>query len=210
MQLVRRSTCSEYKAGGAENLEGFLFPATYELKRGANVKRPGRQAAGRVQGAVRDGRHALREGEEPDAVRRPDHRVDGRARGRGRQGPPADRVGDLQPPQGRDPARASTRRSASRPGNWTEPLQDVRARSRLAVQHAHESRACRRARSATRGSSRSRPRRTRPSTDYLFFVVKPCGEGEHVFAETDAEFQQDVDQYNAERDRQGGQSPTDC
>ena len=27
----------EYKAGGAENLEGFLFPATYELKRGASA-----------------------------------------------------------------------------------------------------------------------------------------------------------------------------
>ena len=26
-------------------------------------------------------------------------------------------------------------------------------------------------------------------TDYRFFVVKPCGEGEHVFSETDAEFQ---------------------
>ena len=47
-------------------------------------------------------------------------------------------------------------------------------------------------------------------TDYLFFVVKPCGEGEHVFSETDAEFQQDVARYNAERDRQGGQSPTEC
>ena len=47
-------------------------------------------------------------------------------------------------------------------------------------------------------------------TDYLFFVVEPCGEGEHAFAETDAEFQQYVDQYNAERDRQGGQSPTEC
>jgi UPF0755 protein len=28
----------EYKAGGAEDLEGFLFPATYELKSGADVK----------------------------------------------------------------------------------------------------------------------------------------------------------------------------
>ncbi len=26
-----------YKAAGAENLEGFLFPATYELKRGASA-----------------------------------------------------------------------------------------------------------------------------------------------------------------------------
>jgi UPF0755 protein len=47
-------------------------------------------------------------------------------------------------------------------------------------------------------------------TGYLFFVVKPCGEGEHVFAKTDAEFQRDVARYDAERARRGGKSPADC
>jgi hypothetical protein len=31
-----------------------------------------------------------------------------------------------------------------------------------------------------------------------------------VFTETDAEFQAAVDKYDAERARQGGQSPTEC
>ncbi len=36
-------------------------------------------------------------------------------------------------------------------------------------------------------------------TDYLFFVVKPCGEGEHAFSSTDAEFQRDYERYQASR-----------
>jgi UPF0755 protein len=47
-------------------------------------------------------------------------------------------------------------------------------------------------------------------TDFLFYVVKPCGEGAHNFSSTDAQFQRDVAAYNAARDRAGGQSPTSC
>jgi uncharacterized YceG family protein len=36
-------------------------------------------------------------------------------------------------------------------------------------------------------------------TDYLFFVVKPGGEGEHAFSSTDAEFQRDYERYQASR-----------
>ena len=70
---------------GAENLEGFLFPATYELKRGGERRRAGRQAARGVQATVRQGRPAQGEAQEPDPVRRADHRVDGRARGQRRR-----------------------------------------------------------------------------------------------------------------------------
>jgi UPF0755 protein len=44
-------------------------------------------------------------------------------------------------------------------------------------------------------------------TGYLFYVVKPGGNGAHAFSETDAEFQRDVARYNRERERRGGQSP---
>jgi uncharacterized YceG family protein len=47
-------------------------------------------------------------------------------------------------------------------------------------------------------------------TDFLYYVVKPGTCGEHVFTETDAEFQAAVDEYNSERAAAGGQSPTDC
>jgi uncharacterized YceG family protein len=36
-------------------------------------------------------------------------------------------------------------------------------------------------------------------TDYLFFVVKPGGEGEHAFSSTDAEFQRDYERYQSSR-----------
>jgi uncharacterized YceG family protein len=46
--------------------------------------------------------------------------------------------------------------------------------------------------------------------DYLFYVVKPCGDGAHNFSSTDAEFQEDVDAYNAKREELGGKSPVTC
>jgi uncharacterized YceG family protein len=48
------------------------------------------------------------------------------------------------------------------------------------------------------------------NVDYLFYVVKPGTCGEHAFSSTDAQFQQDVARYNAARDRAGGKSPTTC
>ena len=46
--------------------------------------------------------------------------------------------------------------------------------------------------------------------DYLYYVVKPGTCGEHSFSSTDAEFQADVAAYNAARDAAGGQSPDSC
>ncbi|MGI8585814.1 MAG: endolytic transglycosylase MltG, partial [Thermoleophilaceae bacterium] len=47
-------------------------------------------------------------------------------------------------------------------------------------------------------------------SDFLYYVVKPGTCGEHVFTETDAEFQVAVDEYNAAREAAGFQSPDDC
>ena len=46
-------------------------------------------------------------------------------------------------------------------------------------------------------------------TDYLFFVVKPGTCGEHVFTETEEEFFAAEDEYQAALQAEGG-SPTDC
>ena len=48
------------------------------------------------------------------------------------------------------------------------------------------------------------------SVPYLFYVVKPCGNGAHAFSSTDAKFQQDVAKYNAARERRGGKDPSRC
>jgi len=47
-------------------------------------------------------------------------------------------------------------------------------------------------------------------TGFLFYVVKPGTCGKHNFAKSDAEFQGYVNQYNRARDKNGGKSPTTC
>jgi uncharacterized YceG family protein len=47
-------------------------------------------------------------------------------------------------------------------------------------------------------------------TNYLFYVAAVCGNGSHRFAATDAQFQRYVEQYNSARDKRGGKSPTNC
>jgi uncharacterized YceG family protein len=45
---------------------------------------------------------------------------------------------------------------------------------------------------------------------YIYYVVKPCGNGAHTFATTDAEFQKAVAAYNRKRDQLGGKDPSHC
>jgi uncharacterized YceG family protein len=46
-------------------------------------------------------------------------------------------------------------------------------------------------------------------SSYLYFVVKPCGRGEHVFLKTDAEFTRAAQRYERARQAKGG-SPVNC
>ena len=45
------------------------------------------------------------------------------------------------------------------------------------------------------------------NTSYLYYVVKPGSNGAHAFSRTDAEFQRDVARYQASREANGGQAP---
>jgi len=45
---------------------------------------------------------------------------------------------------------------------------------------------------------------------YLFYVVKPGTCGQHAFSSTDAQFQRDVQRYDAARAAAGGRSPERC
>jgi UPF0755 protein len=47
-------------------------------------------------------------------------------------------------------------------------------------------------------------------THYLYFVVKPCGNGEHVFSSSYAQFLKDAARYNTARTQRGGRSPEKC
>lgn len=46
--------------------------------------------------------------------------------------------------------------------------------------------------------------------DHLFYVVKPCGRGAHAFSATDEQFQRDVAAYNRAREARGGRDPSEC
>jgi uncharacterized YceG family protein len=48
------------------------------------------------------------------------------------------------------------------------------------------------------------------STSYLYFVVKPCGNGDHAFASRYPQFQAEVQRYYSARTRAGGRSPATC
>ena len=94
-------------------------------------------------------------------------------------------------------------------GNWKRPLRV----SQLEAATPYNTRlnpGCRPARSAARASTRSGRRPSPRARSYLFFVVKPCGEGRHAFAATDAEHQRNVARYDRARAKSGGRSPTDC
>jgi cell division protein YceG involved in septum cleavage len=47
-------------------------------------------------------------------------------------------------------------------------------------------------------------------TSYLYFVVKPCGNGESVFSSSYAKFLVDSARYASARARRGGRSPASC
>jgi UPF0755 protein len=49
-----------------------------------------------------------------------------------------------------------------------------------------------------------------PKTDYLFYVTRPGACGKLTFAETEAEFEAAVDEYNSAREAAGGNSPDSC
>jgi uncharacterized YceG family protein len=91
-------------------------------------------------------------------------------------------------------------------GNWTKPLR----RSELANPSPYNTRLNAGLPPGPIGSpgidsirAAARPART----GYLFFVVKPGGDGAHAFARTEAEHQRNVERYNSARERLGGRSP---
>ncbi|HWC86785.1 MAG TPA: endolytic transglycosylase MltG [Solirubrobacteraceae bacterium] len=47
-------------------------------------------------------------------------------------------------------------------------------------------------------------------TNYLYFVAKPCGNGASAFASTNAQFQLEVQRYDQARAQRGGRSPLKC
>jgi UPF0755 protein len=198
----------DYGARRGRNLEGFLFPATFQLKRG----HPVRELVERQLTAFRQNfrgvsmRYARNKNLTPYEVLTIASLVEREAQ------VPAERpliasVIYNRLRQGIPLGIDATVRFAT--GNWTRPLRMSELRSSSPYNTRRNSGLP----PGPIGSpglasiqAAAHPKRT----NYLFYVVKPCGRGRHAFSATDARFQRDVKRYNRARAKRGGKSPTDC
>ena len=198
----------DYRAPSGATLEGFLFPATYELKKGQPVKR-----------LVR---------EQLEAFKRNFDKVDmSYARRRKltqfdvltiaslveREATVASErplIASVIYNRLRDGIRLdidATTRFVT--GNWEEPLKV----SELENPDPYNTRVHYGLPPGPIGSPglASIKAAARPAeTDYIFYVVAVCGNGKHKFAESNAEFERYVAEYEQAREERGGRSPTNC
>jgi UPF0755 protein len=207
---VKSPLLNPAKYGGrkAKNLEGFLFPATYELAADANVqalvKHQLRAFKDRLSGInMRKAKSknltvfdvitiaSMIEREVSVPEERP--LVASVIYNRLKQGIPL----------GID---ATTRFAV---GNYTEPL----TQSQLDSQSPYNTRVhagLPPGPIGNPGEDSIRAAANPPDTDYLYYVVKPGTCGEHAFSSSYEQFERDVAAYNAAREAAGGKSPTTC
>ena len=193
---------------GTPSLEGFLFPATYRLKRGTTARG---LVAQQVQ-AFKDNtagvslRYAKKKNltlydvliiasmvERETAIPRERRIIAGVIYNRLKQGIPL----------GID---ATTRYDEN---NWSRPLKQ----SELARNSPFNTRLNKGLPPTPIGNPGLASIRAaaRPaSTSALFYVVKPCAGGAHAFSRTDAQFQADVAAYQRKRAELGGRDPSTC
>ena len=197
-----------YGARGARSLEGFLFPATYELKKGQPVRRlVDRQlTAFKRNFAEVDLSYARRRNLTPYDVLTIASLVE-RETALARERPiVASVIYNRLRQDIRLDIDATTRFAVK---NWTEPLRQ----SEIDNPSPYNTRVYSGLPPGPIGNpgldsiqAAARPART----DYLFYVAVICGEGRHRFAATNAEFERFVAEYESERDRRGGKAPTSC
>ena len=199
---------ADYGGRKAKDLEGFLFPATYELKPG----RPVSELVDRQLVAFKrsldqvDLRFAKDKNLTPYDVLTIASMVEREAQ-LPRERKLVASVIYNRLSQGIPLGIDATIRFAT--GNWSEPLKQ----SELAIDSGYNTRTNQGLPPGPIGNPglASLQAAAHPaSTDYLYYVVKPGSCGEHSFSATDAEFQRDVERYNSERAARGGKSPTDC
>jgi UPF0755 protein len=198
----------EYGAGGATSLEGFLFPATYELKKGQPVKR---LVSEQLEAFKRnfdkvDMRYARRRKLTPFDVLTIASLVEREAAVASERPLIASVIYNRLRDGIRLDIDATTRFVT---GNWEEPLKV----SELENPDPYNTRVHYGLPPGPIGSPglASIKAAARPAdTDYIFYVVAVCGNGKHKFAESNAEFERYVAEYEQAREERGGRSPTNC
>ena len=197
-----------YGAQGARSLEGFLFPASYELRKG----RPARALVTEQLKAFKrnfakvDLSYARRKNLTPYDVLIIASLID-REAAVGKERALISSVIYNRLKNDINLGIDATVRFIY--GNWSRPLRQ----SELANPSPYNTRVNAGLPPGPIGNpglasikAAARPARTR----YLFYVAAVCGNGRHKFAKTDAEFQRFVDEYNRAREERGGKSPTEC
>jgi UPF0755 protein len=198
----------DYKAKNARNLEGFLFPATYELKKGQTVRKlvSEQLAAFKRNFDTVDLRYARSKNLTPYDVLTIASLIEREVQvskerkvvasviyNRLRDGMPlgidattrfvvGKWSGELRQSELNNPSPYNTRVHAGLPPG---PIGNPGLASIQAAAHPAK-------------------------TNYLFYVAVVCGNGRHRFAATDAEFQRYVQQYERDRAERRGKSLTNC
>jgi UPF0755 protein len=198
----------DYRAPAGSSLEGFLFPATYELRKGVPVNRlvERQLAAFKQQFATVDMRYARSKNLTPYDVLTIASMVEREAQV-ARERPLIASVIYNRLKNGiRLDIDATTRFAV---GNWSDPLKVSEIQNPSPYNtRVHPGLPPGPIGNPGIASIRAAARPAR--TGYIFYVVKPGTCGRHNFAETDAEFQRYVDQYDRAREAAGGRSPTTC
>jgi UPF0755 protein len=193
---------------GTSTLEGFLFPATFELRRGATATGLVSQqltALRRAFGSadLRLGRRRNLSGYEVLTIASMIEREAGIAKDRRLISAVIANRLRLDMPLGID---ATIR---YRLNNWSRPLRQ----SELATNSAFNTR-LRAGLPPTPignpGAESIRAALHPAKVKYLYYVVKPCGNGAHAFSSSAAQFDRDVAAYNRKRDQLGGKDPSRC
>jgi uncharacterized YceG family protein len=196
---------------GTKSLEGFLFPATYELKRGAKTATASALAAQQLATFKRtfdplDKKAAQRKNLSDYDVLTIASMIEREAEvDKDRRLISAVIYNRLKQhiPLGID---ATLRYHLD---NWTRPLKQ----SELTKDSAFNTRTRQGLPPTPIGSpglASIKAALNPASVKYLYYVVKPCGNGAHAFSSTDAQFQKDVAAYNKKRDQLGGKDPSHC
>jgi UPF0755 protein len=204
----RRLDPTEYKAPRAASLEGFLFPATYELKKGRPVKALVNEQLAHFERNFDkvDLSYAKKKNLTPYDVLIIASLIDREAMV-AKERPLIASVIYNRLREGIPLGIDATVRFVTH--NWKRPLRQ----SELANPSPYNTRVHAGLPPGPIGNpglasikAAARPAKTK----YLFYVVKVDSCGEHKFAKTDAEFQAYVNEYNRAREARGGKSPTKC
>jgi len=199
---------TDFGAKSADSLEGFLFPSTYELPRGASAEDLVNRQIDTFKREFPkvDMSEAKRRNLSPYEVLIIASMVEREAQ-LDRERPLVAGVIYNRIQKGEPLGIDATIRYATR--NWDRPL----TQSQLATPSPYNTRTNAGLPPGPIGNPglASIKAAAKPAkTDYMFYVVKPNTCGEHAFSRTMADFNRDSQTYNSERAARGGQSPTDC